>query len=113
MKKKNYFPTEPEVVVRLSDEKIQEALMKQACERVVRDVKEATKYGKKEIRVHALSGMTIETKRRFWTDLEEWAGTESLSLFNGMIYQTDPPQYEHLKWDVESAIHAQHAWFKI
>ena len=116
-KKKNYFPdpkdTAHKVIIQRSPEEIQEDLLERACKHVVRAVNDAIQYGQREITVSTWSGMTMETKRRFWTDLESRVGAESLSLFNGMVMQSNPPQDVHEPWSVEGALYAQYAFLKI
>lgn len=116
-KQKNYFPdpkeTAHKVIVQRSPDAIQEDLLERACKQVVRAVNDAIQYGQDEITVSTWAGMTAETKRRFWIDLESRVGAESLSLFNGMVMQSNPPQEVHEPWSVEGALHAQYAFLKI
>lgn len=115
MKKKNYFPDtfgQPPATYD-SPEKIQERLLKSACKETVRQVKEAMKIGYREITISLPSPMTEETKRRFWTDLEERVGAESLSIPNGIRYDSNPPQYGRDHWTVAGALGAEYVYLKI
>lgn len=80
---------------------------------MVEQVETAITYELKEIKVYPIYGMTKETQRRFWTDLAERVGAEATSLFNGEVYDTNPPQFGRTTWTLEGAMEAQEAWLRI
>jgi hypothetical protein len=115
MKKKNYFPDtfgQPAATYD-APEKIQERLLESACKETVRQVKDAMKNGYREITISLPSPMTAETRRRFWNDLEERVGAESLSIPNGIRYDSDPPQFGRDRWSVDGALKADYVYLKI
>lgn len=84
----------------------QEELLKRYSRNLVKEVDRALKDGNGRIEVYLPPTMTNETKLRFYRDLENKVGAESLSLFFGMELQSNPPQLQLERWDLQRVLQA-------